>query len=409
MKNTTLYFLLAIYAITTAAQCQSPATDPRFDDLEAAVKTTLSDYHAAGLAIAVVEKGKTIYAKGFGYRDYENQIPVDEQTLFCLGSCTKAFTASLMGILEGQGEISLNDRPAKYIPELKFYNHKMDKSIQIRHLLSHTTGLSNMSTESSMVLFPPKENEGLIPRLKYLTPNAEVGEEHLYCNFTYAIPAILSERITGENWADNMAKLIFEPIGMENSTVGFDQASKNANYSLGYAVHENQVAPAMADRIVGRAPAGDIYSNVDEMSKWMATWLNDGRYENKLVLPLKYTQDAISPLISIPAPYNYNDSTSVWNMAYGYGWGTEKDYHGYWKVHHSGAISGYSAVVILFPDEEIGITVLTNQSNSNLPYTISEMMEDCLLDIDRPAKEDEQIRYGQAVVVEPCPGGNGNQ
>lgn len=402
MKNNLLFCFLAIYAITIHAQCEQPTktiADPRLEGLEAAAKNTLNDYHAAGLAIAIVENGKTIYSKGIGYRDHEKQIPADEQTLFCLGSCTKAFTASMLGILEGQGKLSLHDRPVQYIPELEFYNDKMNEAIQIRHLLSHSTGLSNMSTESSMVLFQPKKNEDLIPRLKHLAPAADVGEDLMYCNLGYTVAAVLSERITGADWKDNMDQLIFEPMGMNNTTVGYDRAKSNPNLSIGYAVNEEQIAKAMPARITGRGPAGDVFSNAEDMAKWMMLWLNEGKQNGQQILPFDYVKAATSRQQKATYTSSHTDSLS----ACGYGWFME-DYPGYHRFQHSGAISGYTANVVLYPDQEIGIAVLTNQANSNLTYVISEMIENRLFDIDWPAtKEDQPRRIGQAVVVEPAP------
>lgn len=99
--------------------------------LDTEIENLLKTYNAVGLSIAVVENSKTIYSKGFGFRDLENKLPVTANSIFPIGSITKSFTASLLGILENQNQLSLKDKPSLYIPKLQFYNDKMDNLITI--------------------------------------------------------------------------------------------------------------------------------------------------------------------------------------------------------------------------------------------------------------------------------------
>src|SRR5690606_35074694 len=101
----------------------------------------LETWKGAGFAVAVVEKDKIIYSKGFGYRDYENKIPVTPNTLFAIGSSSKAFTSGLLGILRGDKKLSFDDSPIRHIPELRFYNNEMNNGITIKDLMTHRTGL----------------------------------------------------------------------------------------------------------------------------------------------------------------------------------------------------------------------------------------------------------------------------
>ena len=391
MKYSTLLLLLLTCLGTYNTQAQS--IDNRLIGLEKDIQTIMKDYHAAGVAIAIVENGNIIYSQGFGYRDFQKKLPVDGNTLFGIGSCSKAFTASLIGILEGQGKLNLNDRPQQYIPELQFFNKKMDESVQIRHLMSHSLGIPNMTTESSMILFPPKKNEDLIPRFKYLEPTAEVGEEFMYSNYSVTAAAVLAERITKEDWKKSLFKLVFKPIEMNRTTIGFHQASRFSNYSLGYAVHKEQIKKVMPDTIKGRGPARNIFSSVNDLTKWMNTWLNNGKYKANQVIPAQFTKLAMSSQQAVPPPSNSDEIM----MSAGFGWFVEK-YHGYEKIHHSGGISGYTANVVLFPSKQLGIVVLSNQSNSSVSFAITDEIENRLLNIQQ--KKEREVRYGGAVIVE---------
>ena len=106
-------------------------------------------------------------------------------TVFPIGSITKSFTASLLGILENQNKLSLKDKPSLYIPKLEFYNHKMDNLIAIEDLLCHKNGIG--SVDGTNILFPTNKRENLMPRLKYLKPNGAVKDSWIYSNFNVTV------------------------------------------------------------------------------------------------------------------------------------------------------------------------------------------------------------------------------
>jgi CubicO group peptidase (beta-lactamase class C family) len=122
---------LVISLLLTTHLTFGQKTDSRLNGLDTEIENLLKTYNAVGLSIAVVENSKTIYSKGFGFRDLENKLPVTANSIFPIGSITKSFTASLLGILENQNQLSLKDKPSLYIPKLQFYNDKMDNLITI--------------------------------------------------------------------------------------------------------------------------------------------------------------------------------------------------------------------------------------------------------------------------------------
>ena len=137
MKNL-LLVLLIFYGLSYTLFAQS---DDRLKGLDSELEKVLKSLDETGFAVAIVEKNKVLYAKGFGYRDYENKIQVDANTLFAIGSCTKAFTSSILGLLNKEGKLDFEDSPIDYVKELRFYNAQMNDMITIRDLMSHRTGL----------------------------------------------------------------------------------------------------------------------------------------------------------------------------------------------------------------------------------------------------------------------------
>ena len=141
MKQLLTFLLLLACSFSFAQQKNKPANDP-FAGLDTAFQRVLKDRKAAGFAVAVVSKDKVLYAKGFGYRDYENKLPVTPNTLFAIGSCTKAFTSSLMGLLNKENKLDY-DKPARdYLPALHFFNDNLTNMVTVRDMMCHRTGLN---------------------------------------------------------------------------------------------------------------------------------------------------------------------------------------------------------------------------------------------------------------------------
>jgi len=395
-----VWLLLGYCAHFTISSAQTGVLDNRLVGLDKQVAALLIDYHAAGVAIAIIENGEITYSEGFGYRDFEQKLPVDGNTVFGIGSVTKSFTASLLGILEDKGHLSLSDKPSKYIPTLRFYHPAMDHAIQIKNLLTHSTGIPSYDSECSSVIFQSTDKAALIPRLAHLKPTAQVGERFMYVNYMYTIAGIIGERITGKSWANNLSSMVLEPLQMKNTYADYHQAKHAANFSLAYAVDKNKPVEILPEAIVTRAPAGNIYSTVNDMAKWVKTWINGGRYGDQQIFSTAYRDAAIRPQQIIHGGPQPTKAKQAQFFNYGYGWfnGT---YHGYYKVEHSGGVSGYSSNVAFFPTEDLGIIVLTNQNTSGLAFKITDIITHKLLKLDWVEEDAEAPIFGKVIAVVP--------
>ena len=226
-------FMLAL-AVLANAQKKNKAIPQAdlFAGLDTTFERILSDWHAAGFAVAVVEKDKVIYAKGFGYRDLEKKIPVTPNTLFAIGSCTKAFTASILGILQKDGKLELNKPVRTYLPDLKFFNDNMNNQIQLVDMMSHRTGLPRH--DFSWYAFPSSSRDSLMKRIQYMEPSYGLREKWQYNNFMFLLQGMVAEKITGTSWENNVQEKIFKPLGMNNSNFSVFDLQKNKDASLGY-------------------------------------------------------------------------------------------------------------------------------------------------------------------------------
>ena len=376
MKKILLLLLMLTASITVSGQ-----QDKRLKGIENELNEILKTTKAAGFAVAVVEGQKVIYAKGFGYSDYENKIPVDANTLFAIGSATKAFTSSILGQLQDENKLSLDDSPIKYIPELKFFNNDMNNSIVIKDLMSHRTGLPRH--DFSWYMFPGSNKDSLLKRIVHQEPFTGVRKQWMYNNFMFLAQGVIAERITGKSWEDNIRERFFKPLGMTRSNVNIEELSKSSNAALGYRLQKDSIISKMDYyHIAGMSPAGSINSSVNDMSNWVTTWINKGKFKGQQIVPPGYLQEAMSSQMVVGAALPDKEFPDMHLANYGYGWFIST-YKGHYRVEHGGNIDGFSANVTFFPSDSIGIVVLANQDGSSVPYLVRNTVSDRMLNVNK--------------------------
>ena len=364
---------------SVAAAAQKTTTDKRFAGLDATFNQLLKDWKAAGFAVAVVERDKIIYSKGFGYRDYEAKLPVTPNTLFAIGSVTKSFTSSLIGLLQKDGKVDFDKPAVQYLPNLHFYNNTMNNSITLRHMMSHQTGLPRH--DLSWYFFNTASRDSLLQRLQYQEPTAGVREKWQYNNFMFTAQGAIAEKLYGQNWEALVRQKLFAPLGMQRSNFTIPDLQKDGDAALGYTVKGDSAIRRLGYyNINGMGPAGSINSSVTEMAAWLITWINGGKYGSKEVLPPLYATEAITPQAIASAGLPTKEKPDVHFSTYGFGWALAS-YRGHYRVDHGGNIDGFSASAAFYPTDSIGIVVLSNQDGSPIPSIVRNILSDRLLNL----------------------------
>lgn len=378
MKQLLTIVLLAISSFSFAQKKKNSKDDP-FAGLDTAFQRVLKDRKAAGFAVAVVSKDKVLYAKGFGYRDYENKIPVTPTTIFAIGSCTKAFTSSLMGLLNKDGKLDY-DKPAReYLPELHFFNDNLNNSVTVRDMMCHRTGLPRH--DYSWYLFNTPSKDSLMRRIQYHEPTAGLREIWQYNNFMFLTQGMIAEKLTGKSWETNIQENIFNPIGMKSSSLSIDGLKKGVETAKGYTIFKDSIIKKTDYYdISGIAAAGSINSNVTEMANWVMTWINGGKFNGNEILPSSYVREAMSSQMVMSPAFPDKEIPDAYLGNYGFGW-MISSYRGHYRVEHGGNIDGFSASTSFFPSDSIGIIVLSNQNGSAIPGIVRNMISDRVLGI----------------------------
>ena len=333
-------------------QAQSPVpligmekTSLDMQQFENFVARAMATYHVPGTSVALIKDGKIAYVKGFGYRDIENQLPATPETIFAIGSCTKAFTATALGKLVDQGMLDWDTPIKTYLPGFEMYDKETTKLINVRDCLCHRSGLPAYGgDECSWDSFENKSE--LAAHLRNVKPNAKFREKWQYSNTIYALAGYILETISDIPWDIFLQRYILEPYGLHNTYLFSSSVPIAANASLAYEFDRVSYAfkPVDYNKPLCRwvAPAGSIHSNVLDMAQWVIMNLQNKSKE--------INTEVHKPQISIDKGTHYC-----------FGWIRMPD----GMMWHNGGTTGCSALVGFSPKEQTGIVILSNIQNAD--------------------------------------------
>jgi CubicO group peptidase (beta-lactamase class C family) len=369
-------FVFVVFSFSAFAQKKTAPVNP-LAGIDTLMERILKERKAAGFAVAVVEKNKIIYAKGFGYRDYEKKLPVTPNTSFAIGSCSKAFTSLLIGLLHKEGKLDYDKPVRDYLPDVKFFNNDLNNHITVRDLMCHRTGLPRH--DYSWYLFNTDSRDSMVQRIQYMEPTAPLRQTWQYNNFMFLLQGVIAEKMYGKSWEQNIKDKILVPLGMNHSTTTIADLKKSPEPATGYHLYKDSIIKKMDYyNINAMSPAGSINSSVNEMAKWVMCWMNGGKLNGKELFPSGYMTEAMSSQMVVGASLPLKERPDVHFSNYGFGWYLAS-YRSHYRVEHGGNIDGFSASTCFFPSDSIGIIVLTNQNGSAVPTIVRNTIADRLL------------------------------
>ncbi len=374
MKRTLTLLLLSSINFLAIAQENNKPADARLQGIDTLLNKVLKDQNIAGFSVAVVDGDKVIYSKGFGYRDVENKKPVTPNTLFAIGSSSKAFTSALLGILQKEGKLSLDGNAVSYLPQLRFFNDNMNNQITVRDMMTHRTGLSRY--DASWYIFNTSNRDSIINRVRYMEPNAGLREKWQYNNYMFLAQGMIAEKLTGKTWEQNIKERFFLPLDMKRSNTSITEFQKDPDASLPYQLDGDVIKKMDYYNIDGMGPAGSINSSANDIANWIKVWISGGHYNGKEIISSDYIAQAASPQMVMGGGLPGSE-TDIYMSSYGLGW-MISSYRGHYMVEHGGNIDGFSASVSFFPTDKLGVVVLTNQNTSAVPSIVLKSIADRL-------------------------------
>src|SRR5581483_4839270 len=362
------------------------------EGFDAFVRTTMREWNVPGLAIGIVKDDKCIYAQGFGKRNIAQDLDVTARTLFAIASCTKSFTAAALGILVDEKQLDWDTPIKHYLPQFKMYDAFATERITVRDLLTHRSGLPRHELVGYNSSYSRKE---LVERLQYLEPNKDLRCEWQYSNLMYMLAGYLCEAITGQRWEDFVQERIFMPLGMMNSNFSARISQCSNDFALPYKEVNGEMQEGEFSQPGATAPAGNINSNVEEMSQWLLFQLNKGKHGELQLLSEAQMAQIHRPHMPLPDIIERINGLSFASYAFGWHIGC---YKGHRVLQHAGGVEGFSALMTCLPDDSLGIVVLTNKDRSYAPVPITLTACDRLLGL-KEEPWNERIKQGYEYVM----------
>jgi len=352
--------LCAFFLTALPLLAQQPAPPPDLDDY---VARSMNTFETPGMAVAIVKDGIVVFSKGYGVRKLGDATPVDENTLFAIGSNTKAFTAAALATLVDAGKISWDDPVYERLKGFEMYDPYVSKEMRIRDLLCHRSGLS--LGEGDLMFWPHTTftRDEVVYRLRFLKPATSFRTAYAYNNLMFLTAGQVVAEVSGQSWDDYIREKIFLPLGMNNSNTSNSLFTPGGNWAYPHEKVDGTLQVIPFENLDNAGPAGSINSSIADMSKWVLLQLQRGKIpgtENRIFSDQSsqtmWAQQMIVPVGTLPAELK---TLQPHFAGYGMGWGL-RDYKGRKLVGHTGGVAGFVTRVMLVPEENLGVVILTN-------------------------------------------------
>jgi CubicO group peptidase (beta-lactamase class C family) len=353
-----LSFLLAGMALLVASVKAQNIDRSKFisDSLQSYINKALTDWRIPGAAICIIKDNKIVLMHGYGIKELGLNDKVDENTLFMIGSNTKAFTATALAMLQTQGKLSLDDKITKYIPSFKLDNVAAGEMTTVRDLLCHRLGFQTFQGDFTFYN-TDLTREQIIAKMALVKAKYPFRTTWGYTNSAFLTAGQVIPAVTSRSWESWVKDYIFAPLGMGNTIALTKQMPTAFNKTAAHTLVDGRLTAIPYCQIDGLAPAGSISSSANDLSKWVLCLLNNGKVGNRQVIPAAAIQATREPQDYV-GNLNLLDGESSFQL-YGLGWFLTT-YAGHRIVMHDGGVNGYVSSVTLVPDEHLGIIVLTN-------------------------------------------------
>src|SRR5467141_3535844 len=395
VTHAVFFFTLTLLLMVSGSvvRAQAPDVASKLSGFDSYMEQVLKDWNTPGIGVGIVVNDKLVFAKGYGYRDYEKKLPFTPTTLCQIASNSKLFTAVSAGMLVEEGKLTWDKPVRESVPTIQFYNDQLNNNVTLRDMLAHRTGVTR---HDSIWFKSPFTRKELFEKLKYLEPQEPMRQTFLYNNLMYAAAGNIIELKSGKRWEEFVLERIFTPLGMSTTSFTISDMTQHPDRGVPYKEKRDSFElskiPYYEDT-EGIAPAGAIISNIDELSHWLIALMNDGKYNGKQVLSAKVLKETLQPAIGLPN--TLGEALGFWellNPAYGMGRQTVS-YLGHLLTFTGADLPGFPSQVSFMPNDKIGVIVLVISDHSAPLYNIvGYNIYERLLGMDQTPWSERQLK-----------------
>ena len=359
-----IFVALVALAATSPALAAPPANfDQRVEQLRQASETP-------GMAIAIVEDGKTVLAKGYGVRKLGGNEPVDADTIFMTGSTGKAVTVAALATLVDAGKLGWDDKVVDRLPGFQMYDAWVTREMTVRDLLTHRSGLGLGAGD---LMFVPRSNRTraqMLEGLKHIKPATSFRSGYAYDNILYTVAGALIEAVSGQSYESYVRDHVFKPAGLRTATSDEPTrlATKNRAYPHGRisgavrGLGPLQLLDETDQLGAASTPAGLLAMSANDLAKWLNIQLSrgktadGGRLFSEASSVAMWNPETIEPINPVPPGF---EATKPMFRAYALGWEVS-EYGGAKIISHSGGVFGFITMVVLIPEKNVGFAITMN-------------------------------------------------
>lgn len=370
-------------------------TEQRLASFADYARSVLREWGEPGMAIAIVQHDRVVYARGFGVRQKDGTKPVDEHTVFGIGSLTKAFTVAALGLLVDEGRLRWDDHVIDYLPYLQLYDTYATRELTIRDLLCHRSGLPAYGGDL-LSFHTTYTRRDILQRLRYLRPASSFRSRYAYQNNLFVAAGEVIPAVTGTSWDEFVQTRLFAPLGMKDSSTSVTGISALANVATPHALIANEPRPVTWSSLDNLGPAGSINSSVADIAQWLRVQLHAGVYGERRVWSEAVAREMHTPQTPMPLPPARGSVPMPRFAAYGLGWQIS-EYHGHTLLAHNGGVLGMTARIVLSPADDLGVVILTN-GERGLATPLLYRVLDALLDLPEHDYAAESLARSRAAV-----------
>lgn len=344
----------------------------------------MDTWRIPAVALTVVKGGQTIYAKGLGALTIKEGAPqADAYTLFVNASTTKAFTAALLAMMVDKGYVQWTDPVVSHLPDFQLYDPWVTQNYLVQDIMNHKVGFQAQALDQ-MPAFGYSRDE-LYRMMRLIKPTYSFRTTYAYCNAAFTTAALLVEKYTGKTWEQALQDYIFTPLEMDHTRTGKDSYFTADNFAYGYTLYKSEDGLKRSPRndrqetydwLQAVSPAAFVMSNAHDMGQWMRMLLAKGTYKGQRLISEKNLEYLFTPQTIC----SFNDKRVV---LYAQGWRIEQGEQGK-LINHTGLAGGYTALVVLVPELDMGVSVLMNQGSTTYPhYAVARTLIDLCRGVER--------------------------
>jgi CubicO group peptidase (beta-lactamase class C family) len=366
----------AMTGVLAGTRSEDEALQGRLDALVEQLEAQREELHIPGMALVIVKDDEILLAKGFGVSDVEQRTPVTPETLFAIGSSSKAFTTALIAMLVSERRMTWDAPITNYLPDftLKVDSPVPDAAVTVRDLCCHRTGFTRMGL---LWAGGQASRDEVLEVATGAEPWDVFRKNFHYNNVMYLAAGVAAGRVAGSDYDTLLRERLLEPLGMSSSNTSVTASQEDPRLSLGYRWDgDNEEYIHLPMRVLDTiAPAGAINSHVLDMAQWLRLQLGDGVIDGERLIDSDQIAVMRTPQIPIGG-----------GTSYGLGW-MLSEWNGLSVVEHGGNIDGFGAAVALLPEERLGFVLLTNVTITPLQSTARSMVWEAVLGSDQEPEE----------------------